>query len=83
MNNHPLDQYIENRIKEYVRNNETIIKKQDAQVIINTLMPLVDEIIADKVKQHLKFIAQYLIDSLKSKEEKPVDAKDTELSTVL
>ena len=59
-----LDSYIQEIIKESIEKHDWKIKKEDAQQIIETLVPLIDNMIADRIKQHLTFLANHLIDSL-------------------
>ena len=57
--------------------HDTVIKEEDAQKIVQTLMPLVEKVVAEKIKLHLTILAEYLIESLMKKEENSGDAKDT------
>jgi len=59
-----LDSYIREIIKESIDKHDWKIKKEDAQKIIEVLVPLLDKMVADRVKQHLTFLSNYLIDSL-------------------
>jgi hypothetical protein len=63
---HPLDEYIQQKIEEALQTHDSIIKEEDAQIIINTIMPMVDKVVAEKIKLHLKILAEYLIESLKT-----------------
>ena len=65
MGEQPVDSYIREIIKESIEKYDWNIKKEDAQQIIETLVPLIDKMIADRVKQHLTFLANNLIDILK------------------
>ena len=65
MGEQPVDSYIREIIKESIEKHDWNIKKEDAQQIIETLVPLIDNMIADRIKQHLTFLANHLIDSLK------------------
>ena len=64
MGEQPVDSYIREIIKESIEKHDWNIKKEDAQQIIETLVPLIDNMIADRIKQHLTFLANHLIDSL-------------------
>jgi len=77
MEKHPLDDYIQKKIKEELDKHDTVIKEEDAQKIVQTLMPLVEKVVAEKIKLHLTILAEYLIESLMKKEENSGDAKDT------
>ena len=61
----PLDSYVREIIKESIEKHDWNIKKEDAQQIIETLVPLIDNMIAERIKQHLTFLANNLIDTLK------------------
>lgn len=74
MEKHPLDDYIQLKIKEFVDQHESEITKKDAQIIIKSLMPFIDEMVSEKVKYHFKLLANHLIDTLKSTEENSKDA---------
>ena len=74
---HPLDEYIQQKIKEALQNHDSVIKEEDAQQIVQTLMPLVETVVAEKIKLHLRILAEYLIESLMKTEENSGDAKDT------
>jgi hypothetical protein len=74
---HPLDEYIQQKIEEALQTHDSIIKEEDAQIIINTIMPMVDKVVAEKIKLHLKILAEYLIESLKTQEENSGDAKNS------
>ena len=65
MEEKPIDSYVRKIIKESIEKHDWKIKKEDAQQIIETLVPLIDKMIADRVKQHLTFLANNLIDILK------------------
>ena len=64
MDENPVDSYIREIIKESIDKHDWKIKKEDAQKIIEVLVPLLDKMVADRVKQHLTFLSNYLIDSL-------------------
>jgi len=77
MRTHPLDNYIQLKIQEELKQHESIIKKEDAKLIIDSLMPLIDEIVAKKIKQHLRILTEYMsLKTLNLKEESPGDAKN-------
>ena len=65
MGEQPVDSYIREIIKESIEKHDWNIKKEDAQQIIETLVPLIDNMIAERIKQHLTFLANNLIDTLK------------------
>lgn len=77
MQKHPLDAYIQLKIKEEFEKHDTVIKEEDAKQIIDTLMPLLENIVAEKVKLHLRILAEYLLESLTEKEENSGDAKNS------
>jgi len=74
MEKHPLDEYIQLKIEEFINQHETEITKKDAQIIIKSLMPFIDEMVSEKIKYHFKLLANHLLDTLKSTEEKLKDA---------
>jgi hypothetical protein len=74
MEKHPLDEYIQLKIEEFINQHESQITKKDAQIIIKSLMPFIDEMVSEKVKYHFKLLANHLLDTLKSTEEKLKDA---------
>jgi len=74
---HPLDYYIQSKIEIALEKHETSIKKEDADKIVQTLLPEIDKIVANQVKLHLKILSEFLLESLKEKEENSGDAKDT------
>jgi len=77
MPSHPLDNYIQLKIQEELKQHESAIKKEDAKLIINTLMPLIDEIVAKKIKQHLRILTEYMtLATINLKEENSGDAKN-------
>jgi cell fate (sporulation/competence/biofilm development) regulator YlbF (YheA/YmcA/DUF963 family) len=69
MQKHPLDNYIQDKIKEELDKHDTIIKEEDAQKIMEVLMPSLEKIVAQKIKLHLTILAEYLLESLAEKEE--------------
>ena len=77
MERHPLDNYIQLKIQEELKKHESTIKKEDAELIIDTLMPLIDTIVATKIKQHLRILTEYMtLATLNLKEENSGDAKN-------
>ena len=77
MHTHPLDAYIQEKVKEALDDHDNIIKKEDAEKIVKVIMPLLEDIVAQKIKLHLRILAEYLLESLTKQEEKSEDAKDT------
>jgi cell fate (sporulation/competence/biofilm development) regulator YlbF (YheA/YmcA/DUF963 family) len=69
MQKHPLDNYIQDKIKEELDKHDTIIKEEDAQKIMEALIPSLEKIVAQKIKLHLTILAEYLLESLAEKEE--------------
>lgn len=76
MQKHPLDAYIQEKIEKALEKHDHVIKEKDAQKIIETLMPLVEKVVAQKIKLHLRILAEYLIESLTKQEENSGDAKN-------
>lgn len=71
---HPLDDYIQSKIKEILNNHDESIKAEDARIIIQNMIPEINKIVSRQIKLHLKIIAEYLIDTFKEKEENKPDA---------
>jgi hypothetical protein len=64
MEEKPIDSYIREIIEESIEKHDWGIKKEDAQQIIEILVPTIDKMISHRIKQHLRFLATNLIDSL-------------------
>ena len=64
MEEKPIDSYIREIIEESIEKHDWGIKKEDAQQIIEILVPTIDKMISYRIKQHLRFLATNLIDSL-------------------
>lgn len=52
--------YIKGIVEEVVEEKCEIVKKEDAEVIIQEIIPHLDKLISKKVKQHLCFLADKL-----------------------
>lgn len=60
-----LEEDLKNTIVKIIKNNETKLKKEEVEEIVNGIKSELDELVSKHVKKHFKEIAEYIIDKLK------------------
>lgn len=48
-----------------INNSQELLAENDIAMIISTLLPDIDKMISDKIKNHMKFLGETLIENLK------------------
>jgi len=55
-----LEEYIQSLIKDELRKREIELKESDAKQIVANIIPELDKLISDRVKQHFLEIAEFI-----------------------
>jgi len=63
----PLEEYIRKIVIDTLKNYpvDSTLKHQDATIIVNSIMPEIDQLIARRIKTHLKEILAYISNQFK------------------
>lgn len=56
-----LEEYLQSLIKEELRIREIELKESDAQQIVSKIIPELDKMASDRIKQHFLEIADFII----------------------
>jgi len=55
-----LDKYLEDLVNKILDEREIGLKKEDAQKIVEEIIPHIDKLISDRIKEHLDQLADHI-----------------------
>jgi 16S rRNA C1402 N4-methylase RsmH len=64
-----IEKYVEEVVVRELEKRESVLKEEDANAIINAIIPEIEKIVAKIVKKHFQAIAVYVQANLKDLEE--------------
>jgi len=64
VNTKNIDKIISNKIKEY----GMIVTKNDAKEIVKAIMPEINELVSEIIKEHFRSLAKHILEKFNSKE---------------
>jgi len=64
----PLEQHLNTIIMERIKANEKAITKKDANEIVKAIMPKINELVSEIIKEHFCSLANHILEKFNSKE---------------
>ena len=64
----PFEQHLNALIMEKIQENEKVIAKKDVNEIVKAIMPEINELVAEIVKEHFCSLAKHILEKFNSKE---------------
>jgi len=64
----PFEQYLHDLIMEKIENNEKVTAKQDVNEIVKAIMPEINELVSEIIKEHFRSLAKHILEKFNSKE---------------
>ncbi len=61
-----VEKEIQENVEKVIRSVQTELNKQEIEEIIETILPDIDKIISNKIKQHFIEIAEFIINKFKN-----------------
>jgi histone H3/H4 len=64
----PFEKQLNNIIIERIRENEKVIAKKDVNEIVKAIMPEINELVSEIIKEHFRSLAKHILEKFNSKE---------------
>lgn len=64
----PFEQQLNEIIIQKIKENEKIITQKDAKEIVKSIMPEINELVSEIIKEHFRSLAKHILEKFNSKE---------------
>jgi cell fate (sporulation/competence/biofilm development) regulator YlbF (YheA/YmcA/DUF963 family) len=64
----PFEQHLNDIIMEKIENNEKVVTKKDAKEIVKAIMPEINILVSEIIKEHFRSLAKHILEKFNSKE---------------
>jgi RIO-like serine/threonine protein kinase len=64
----PFEQHLHSIIMEKIQANEKTITKKDAKEIVKAIVPELNELVSEIIKEHFRSLAKHILEKFNSKE---------------
>ena len=64
----PFEQHLNDIITERIKENEKVITQKDAKEIVKAIMPEINKLVSEIIKEHFRSLAKHILEKFNSKE---------------